>query len=68
MTLRYNPKSASYLSFAAAKRAFLDGSDTPCAFLERCIEQIECRETEIRAFVRLDIEGARAQADASADR
>jgi Asp-tRNA(Asn)/Glu-tRNA(Gln) amidotransferase A subunit family amidase len=68
MTLRYDPKSVSYLSFAAAKRAFLDGSDTPRAFLERCIEQIERRETEIKAFVRLDIEGARAQADASAAR
>jgi hypothetical protein len=47
MTLRHDPKSLSYLSFAAVKRAFLDGSDTPRAFLERCIEQIERRETEI---------------------
>ena len=68
MSLRYDPKSASYLSFAAAKRAFVDGRDTPRAFLERCIEQIERREAEIKAFVRLDIEGARAQADASAAR
>jgi Asp-tRNA(Asn)/Glu-tRNA(Gln) amidotransferase A subunit family amidase len=68
MTLRYDPKSVSYLSFAAAKRAFPGGSDTPRAFLERCIEQIARREREIKAFVRLDIEGARAQADASAER
>jgi Asp-tRNA(Asn)/Glu-tRNA(Gln) amidotransferase A subunit family amidase len=68
MALRYDPKSASYLSFASAKRAFADGSDTPRAFLERCIEQIERREPEIKAFVRLDIDGARKQADASTTR
>ena len=64
----HDPKSASYLSFAAAKRAFADGSDTPRAFLERCIEQIERREPQIKAFVRLDFEGARQQADASTTR
>lgn len=68
MALTYDPKSASYLSFAAAKRAFADGSDTPRAFLERCIEQIERREPQIKAFVRLDFEGARQQADASTTR
>jgi Asp-tRNA(Asn)/Glu-tRNA(Gln) amidotransferase A subunit family amidase len=68
MALRYDPKSASYLSFAAAKRAFAAGSDTPRAFLERCIEQIERREPQIKAFVRLDFEGARQQADASTTR
>jgi len=68
MARRYDPKSASYLSFAAAKRAFAAGSDTPRAFLERCIEQIERREPQIKAFVRLDFEGARQQADASATR
>jgi len=68
MARRYDPKSASYLSFAAAKRAFAAGSDTPRAFLERCIEQIERNEPQIKAFVRLDFEGARQQADASATR
>jgi Asp-tRNA(Asn)/Glu-tRNA(Gln) amidotransferase A subunit family amidase len=68
MGQRYDPKSATYLSFAAAKRAFADSSDTPRAFLERCIEQIERREPQIKAFVRLDIEGARKQADASTTR
>jgi len=68
MARRYDPQSASYLSFAAAKRAFAAGSDTPRAFLERCIEQIERHEPQIKAFVRLDFEGARQQADASATR
>ncbi len=27
MSLRYDPKSANYLSFAAAMRAFVDGRD-----------------------------------------
>jgi Asp-tRNA(Asn)/Glu-tRNA(Gln) amidotransferase A subunit family amidase len=68
MPAGYDPKSAHYLSFAAAKRAFADGSDTPRGFLERCIEQIESREPKIKAFVRLDLEGARKQADASTNR
>ena len=65
MSPRYDPKTASYLSFAAAKRAFAQGGDTPRAFLERCVEQIEHREPTIKAFVHLDIDGARKQADAS---
>jgi Asp-tRNA(Asn)/Glu-tRNA(Gln) amidotransferase A subunit family amidase len=68
MSPRYDPKTASYLSFASAKRAFAAGSDTPRAFLERCIEHIELHEPQIKAFVHLDIEGARRQADASTAR
>ena len=47
---------------------FLDGSDTPRAFLERCVETIRAREAGIRAFVTLDIEGARRAADESTAR
>jgi hypothetical protein len=36
--------------------------------LERCLEHIERLEPQVRAFVRLDIEGARAAADAAAER
>lgn len=64
----YDPKAAAYLSFAAAKRAFAAETDTPRNFLERCIEQIEHLEPTVRAFVRLDIPGARAAADAATER
>ena len=48
--------------------AFRDGSDSPRAFLEDCIDAIEARESTVRAFVTLDIAGARSAADASAAR
>ena len=56
------------IRFTDSVPAFLDGSDTPRAFLERCVEAIEAREPEVKAFVTLDIEGARAQADESSAR
>ncbi len=65
MSTRYHPQTAEYLKFASARRAFAAGEDTPRAFLERCIEQIELREPQVKAFVHRDIEGARRQADAS---
>ena len=43
--------------------AFRDGNDSPRAFLERCIDAVEARESGVRAFVSLDIEGARSAAD-----
>lgn len=48
--------------------AFKDGSDSPRAFLERCLEVIETQEDGVGAFVTLNIEGARAAADASTKR
>ena len=54
--------------FAAARPAFLDGGDTPRAFLESCLEVIEARDGEVKAFVTLNIEQARAAADESAKR
>jgi Asp-tRNA(Asn)/Glu-tRNA(Gln) amidotransferase A subunit family amidase len=68
MSGTYDPSVATYLSFAAAKRAFTESSDTPRAFLERCLEQIELREPLIKAFVRFDLAGARAAADAASER
>lgn len=50
-------------SFADAAQSFRDGSDTPRAFLERCLENIAAREPDIRAFVCLAGEEARAAAD-----
>jgi Asp-tRNA(Asn)/Glu-tRNA(Gln) amidotransferase A subunit family amidase len=42
--------------------AFLDGRDKPSAALERYLTRINQCEHELRAFVHLDITGARAQA------
>lgn len=55
-------------SFAAAVPGFKDGSDTPRAFLDRCIDAIETGDREIGAFVATDFEAARAEADASGER
>lgn len=48
--------------------AFKDGRDSPRAFLERCLEVIATQEDSVGAFVTLNIEGARAAADASTQR
>jgi Asp-tRNA(Asn)/Glu-tRNA(Gln) amidotransferase A subunit family amidase len=48
--------------------AFTSGSDSPRAFLERCLEVIAAQEDAVGAFVTLNIVGARAAADASTAR
>ncbi|MEA2640974.1 MAG: hypothetical protein QOF51_2368 [Chloroflexota bacterium] len=55
-------------SFAAATADFQSGSDTPRAFLERCIASIEALEPEVGAFVATNLPGARAAADAATAR
>ena len=64
----YDPKTHSLIGFHDRVAAFHDGSDSPRAFLERCIEAIEAREDEIMAWAYLDLEGARKAADASTAR
>jgi Asp-tRNA(Asn)/Glu-tRNA(Gln) amidotransferase A subunit family amidase len=54
--------------FAGASAAFLDGSDTPRAFLDRCHETIAARDGEIEAFAVLNAAPARDAADASGKR
>ena len=66
--MSYDPKSANLVSFQATRPAFVAGSDTPRAFVERCIETIEAREPELKAFVTLNLDGARKAADASSER
>ena len=56
------------IRFRELATAFRDGSDSPRAALERCIDAIEARESTVRAFVTLDIAGARSAADAAAAR
>jgi Asp-tRNA(Asn)/Glu-tRNA(Gln) amidotransferase A subunit family amidase len=66
--MSYAPETARYLSFAEAKQRFAAGSDTPRAFLERCLDTIAAHEPKIQAFVCLDLEQARKAADQSAAR
>jgi Asp-tRNA(Asn)/Glu-tRNA(Gln) amidotransferase A subunit family amidase len=49
--------------FHTAVASFVDGSHTPRAFLESCIETIEALEPEVGAFVTLQIDRAREAAD-----
>ena len=64
----YDPKTHPLITFHDRVAAFRDGSDTPRALLERCIEAIEAREDEIKAWAWLDPDGARKAADAATAR
>src|SRR5262249_6164637 len=64
----YDPREFRALTFHDAVRRFQDGSDTPRAFLERCLETIAEREPVVQAFVALNPSGARAAADESTKR
>lgn len=64
----YAPTTHRALTFHDATAAFAKGSDTPRAYLERCLATIEAREPLVQAWVSLNIEGARAAADASGAR
>jgi Asp-tRNA(Asn)/Glu-tRNA(Gln) amidotransferase A subunit family amidase len=65
---RYDPKAFKALTFHDAVPAFRDGSDTPRAYLERCLETIAAREPTVKAYVSLNEDGAREAADASTAR
>ena len=66
--MTYDPRTARYLCFAEERPSFAAGNNSPRAFLERCIEQIDALEPKVKAFVRLDLDGARTAADDSAKR
>ena len=60
MKTPYDPSSSKLLSFYDKIPSFVDGTDTPRAYLERCIETIEAKEPEVKAFVTLSMDRARA--------
>ena len=64
----YDPRTVQLRSFHDAVPAFMDGSDNPRLYLERCLEHMAAREPEIKAFVVMDADAARAAADASTAR
>src|SRR5262249_28757291 len=68
MAKRYDPREFKALTFHDAVRRFQDGSDTPRAYLERCLETISEREPVVQAFAALNTTGARTAADESTKR
>jgi Asp-tRNA(Asn)/Glu-tRNA(Gln) amidotransferase A subunit family amidase len=56
------------LSFFSAAPAFAAGSDTPRAFLERCLERLAEYEPVVQAFACHDAASARAAADCATER
>ena len=67
-SLPYDPRNPALRTFHDAIPAFLDGTDTPRDYLERCLEAIAEREPDVKAFVITNIEGVRKAADRSSDR
>ena len=65
MSDSYDPKTFKALTFHDAVPSFRDGSDTPRAYLERCLETVADREAVVKAYVVLNEDGARAAADAA---
>lgn len=68
MTGTYDINSFKPLTFHDAVPDFLAGTDSPTAYLERCIATIEAREPTVKAWAHLRIEAARAEAAASTAR
>lgn len=64
----YSPKEFRALTWHDQAPAFRDGTDTPRAYLERCLAAIAEREPVVRAWAALNEAGARAAADASTAR
>jgi Asp-tRNA(Asn)/Glu-tRNA(Gln) amidotransferase A subunit family amidase len=64
----YDPATVKLLSWHDRVPAFRDGSDTPRAYLERCLETIEAREPEVKAFTAMDVMVARKAADKATTR
>ncbi|MFT5180718.1 MAG: Asp-tRNA(Asn)/Glu-tRNA(Gln) amidotransferase A subunit family amidase, partial [Alphaproteobacteria bacterium] len=64
----YDPAVPLSPGFLEQVPAFLSGDDTPRDLLERCVAVIEARDGELQAFVTLNLDGARAAADAASAR
>jgi Asp-tRNA(Asn)/Glu-tRNA(Gln) amidotransferase A subunit family amidase len=59
---------STHSPFHLATEAFRTGKDTPRDYLERCLDTITAHEPAVRAWVVLNQEGARDQADLSTER
>lgn len=59
----YDAKSHRLLTFHDARQSFIDGTDSPRAYLERCLEKIAAIEEDIMAWEIINTEPARRAAD-----
>ena len=66
--MTYSARRFEPLTFFDATPRFRDGSDTPRAYLERCLQVIADREPVVKAWVVLNLTGARKAADTSTER
>ena len=64
----YDPAKHRMFRFHDAAARFRNGADSPRAYLERCIEQIEAIEPAVMAFAFLNLDRARKAADESGAR
>jgi Asp-tRNA(Asn)/Glu-tRNA(Gln) amidotransferase A subunit family amidase len=64
----YAPHAFKALAFHDAAPRFADGTDSPRAYLERCLATIAERDPVVQAWVVLNEAGARAAADAATER
>lgn len=62
------PVAAAGEPFCGLREAFLAGRDSPSDYLERRLARIDAHEPQLRAFVVIDRDGARAAARASSAR
>ena len=62
------PNAIAPKSYIARTAALASGEDTPRAVLERCLAAIDAHEMDVLAFVTIDVEAARAAADAATKR
>lgn len=67
-TTMYDPRTFKGLTFYDVTASFADGSDTPSAYLDRCLETVAAWEPVVKAFAFYNEDTARAAADASAKR
>lgn len=64
----YDPHTFQALTFHDAVPRFLEGADTPSDYLERCLTTIDEREPVVKAWVTMNVEGARQAAEAATRR
>lgn len=64
----YDPNRFQPATWIEHVDAFRSGADTPSAYLDRCLAVIDAREPVVKAWVTLNIDGAREQADAASKR
>ena len=64
----YDPATYQMRTFLDVRDSFLEGSDSPRDYLERCLECIDFREPQVKTWVVLNLEKARKAADEAGKR